>query len=293
MIIEIAPAKVNLTLEILGKREDGYHEINSVMQTINIQDTLTFTKSKKIQLIPKYNNLPKDDSLHINNIDISKNLVYKATELLKKETGYSEGATIHLEKNIPSSAGLGGGSSDAASTLKGLNKLWNLNLSDRKLANIGAKIGSDVPFFIYGGTCYVSGRGEIVKKISPLSKKWLIIILLPFYIEGKTAKLYSLIEPINYSDGICSKKLISYIIKKGQAAEELFCNVFEQIYSKFFTNYTEWITKLEKIGIKQIHLMGSGPAITYITSSKKEIFDIVKKLGKETELNYYVANTIS
>jgi 4-diphosphocytidyl-2-C-methyl-D-erythritol kinase len=309
MISEIAPAKINLTLEIINKRDDGFHEINSVMQTIDLCDLLTFHENSWIQLIPEYHNLPNMDSLTLNNDNnyLIQNLVYRSAEILKKETGYKAGAVIQLKKNIPSAAGLGGGSSDAAATLRGLNRLWKLNLSDEELAEIGAQVGSDVPFFIYGGTCYVTGRGEVVKKISAIKNKWLIIMLLPFYIEGKTAKLYSLIKPKNYSDGVCSKNLIDYIYNNGSNGNSkrevakineadrslhFLFNSFEQVYNELFIDYPSWLEKFKDIDIYPIHLAGSGPAVFYICDSETEILGLVKKLSSLNEIKYYIARTV-
>ena len=132
MICEIAPAKINLTLEILGKREDGYHDIRSVMQTIDLCDVLTFWDNKWIHIVPEYGSLPGQDTLPVwtGKIIWEKTWYTGQQGLLKKETGYQGGALIQLKKNIPSSAGLGGGSSDAAAALKGLNRLWQLGLSE-------------------------------------------------------------------------------------------------------------------------------------------------------------------
>ncbi|MDD3520618.1 MAG: 4-(cytidine 5'-diphospho)-2-C-methyl-D-erythritol kinase, partial [Actinomycetota bacterium] len=206
---EIAPAKINLTLEISGKRDDGYHDIFSLMQTIDLCDYLTFHKNPWLQIIPEYHNLPATDSLpgFDRNNYLVKNLVYKAAETLKNHTNYKSGAVIELKKSIPSSAGLGGGSSDAAAALRGLNRLWNLKLGDRELAEIGLKVGSDVPYFIYGGTCIVSGRGEHIKRIKPMPPKWILVILLPFDFKEKTRKLYSYVNSKNYTSGSVTNTL--------------------------------------------------------------------------------------
>ena len=145
-LVEKAYAKVNLTLEILGKRRDGYHDLLSVMQTVNLFDTVTLSKADSIAV-------ECDDS----DIDADDNLATKAAIELKKRAGVSEGAKISVAKRIPVSAGLGGGSADAAATLRGLNYLWNLGLSDDDLLETAASVGSDVPFLINGGTALVGG----------------------------------------------------------------------------------------------------------------------------------------
>ena len=163
-----APAKINWFLNVLGLRDDGFHEILSLMQKISLYDMLTFSPSNDLTL-------QSDTS-----IPVEQNLVYKAALLLKSTCGIDKGALITLNKNIPAGAGLGGGSSDAASTLLGLNKLWSLNLSTGDLCNIAEQLGSDVPFFLYGPIASSHGRGE---KITPCKIKKttnLLIVKPPF-----------------------------------------------------------------------------------------------------------------
>lgn len=310
MICEVAPAKINLTLEVIKKRIDGYHEIKSVMQTIDLCDVLTFWKNPWIQIIPEYCNLPSGDSL--SRLDgsnyIFDNLVYKAASILKQETGYSGGALIQLKKNIPSSAGLGGGSSDAASTLKGLNRLWGLKLSKKKLAEIGAKVGSDVPYFIYGGTCLIGGRGELVKPVNLLSTKWLVIILLPIEISQKTARIYSHVNPSHYTDGKLTRFLVESLDNgiedsndngkngknyNGKPFYKYLYNTFEMVYSMVFNDFDNWINRLRKISKCPLHLAGSGPAVYYITDSEVEVRNLVENLEKSFNLKKYIARTVS
>ncbi len=136
-----APAKINWFLNILGMREDGFHEIQSLMQKITLYDELAFSPSDSLKLTT---DVP---------VVLEQNLVYRAAMLLKETYGVSEGASIHLDKKIPMGAGLGGGSSDAASALVGLNELWSLGLSLNELSEIAGSIGSDVPFFLYNAVC--------------------------------------------------------------------------------------------------------------------------------------------
>ncbi len=151
----LAPAKLNLFLEILGKRPDGYHDIESLMVTVDLHDTLTFLDdpSGQITLTCDDPSLPTDRS----------NLVVKAAEQLKAATGSTRGARIELKKTIPAQAGLAGGSSDAAATLEGLNRLWDLRAEPETLDQVAATIGSDVAFFRHGPCAVCRGRGEIVE----------------------------------------------------------------------------------------------------------------------------------
>ncbi len=295
MIFEIAPAKINLTLEILGKRDDGYHDIESVMQTVDICDVLTFWHNDWIKVIPEYSGLPLKDNLFGTDGSnyLFDNLVYKAATLLKEETGCRQGAVIQLRKTIPSSAGLGGGSSDAAATLKGLNKLWDLGLSGPDLSELGARIGSDIPYFIYGGTCLVKGRGEMVEKIQDISPQWLLVILLPISISQKTAHLYSYLDASFYTGGSFTARLLESLNGKssnGGLKNYLF-NVFEKVYGRSFTQFGDWTQKLGKIGIDPVHLAGSGPSIYYMGKTcqeLKEALGLIRRLG----LNCYIARTV-
>ena len=160
-----APAKLNLFLYITGQRPDGYHELQTLFQFINHCDYLTITtnESNTITLSPELVGVP-----------IESNLIYKAAMLLKAHTGCSMGADITLEKNLPMGGGLGGGSSDAATTLSALNYQWNLNLSDLVLAKLGASLGADVPIFIHGQAAIAEGIGEKLSSAQPKQLHYLI-----------------------------------------------------------------------------------------------------------------------
>lgn len=163
-----AYGKINLTLEVLGLRKDGYHEIRSIMQNVELHDNLKLDLSDDglIHLSGNNDKLKYDDN----------NLIYKSAIILKNHTRTKYGTRIYLEKNIPIEAGLAGGSADAAATLIGLNKLWKLNLSIEELMDLGASIGSDIPFCLIGNTALVEGRGEkVTGLISPDMEKILIV----------------------------------------------------------------------------------------------------------------------
>jgi len=181
-IIINAPAKINLHLEIIGKRDDGFHELAMVMQSINLSDILEIEINDNGQL-----NL-KTDCENLENG--SDNLIIKAAKLIKDYSCKKGlGADIFLKKNIPIGAGLAGGSSDAAATLIGLNRLWNLNLDLKILYQLAGKLGSDVPFCIQGGSQYCFGRGEILKSYNCNSNYGLILIKNP-NISISTANVY-------------------------------------------------------------------------------------------------------
>ncbi len=167
-----APAKINWYLKVTSRRDDGFHEIQSFMQCVSLFDTLTFSES--------------DDVILHTDADIPKesNLVYRAARLMQERYSISQGVTITLDKSIPLAAGLGGGSSDAATTLLGLNDLWSVGATLQDLFSLGAELGSDVPFFISGGPSLISGRGEV---IIPLMKGPVCAIALIKPLTGVSA----------------------------------------------------------------------------------------------------------
>ncbi len=165
--VEKAYAKVNLTLAVGEKRPDGYHEVVSVMQRVSLCDTLTAEQTREgITLTCSNPALPSGE----------ENLAHRAASLFFRETGIAGGAALTLEKRIPSQAGLGGGSSDAASALLALRKLYAPALSDTELETMAAALGSDVPFFIRGGTQLATGRGEVLSPLPPLTDGWFVIV---------------------------------------------------------------------------------------------------------------------
>ncbi len=175
--LEKAPAKINLCLNVLNKRSDGFHEVEMVMTPIDLADRLSFT------LKPSGITIDSDSSFMPLN---ERNIVYQAALLLKETYNVDSGAHIYIEKAIPIAAGLGGGSSDAAATLRALNRLWKLDLTLDRLAELGEQIGSDVPFCIFGQTACVTGRGEKVEPITPIPHAWVIVVKPPKGISSWT-----------------------------------------------------------------------------------------------------------
>lgn len=162
----ISPGKINLYLDVLSKREDGYHNLEMIMQKIALHDKIFIEKNQGILISCTDKRIPID----------SRNIVYKAVELIKADHPQVIGAKIHIEKNIPSQAGLAGGSSNGAAVIKAISQLYDLNLSLEEMCKYGEKLGSDVNFFFYGPTCHVSGKGEIIKEIPPLPPLPVVLI---------------------------------------------------------------------------------------------------------------------
>ena len=199
-VVVWAPAKVNLFLEVLGKRPDGYHEIATLMVAIRLYDTLVFRAESSPQLT-----LGCSDAKLSTGPD---NLVLKAASLLQHRTGCKLGASIRLIKRIPMAAGLAGGSSDAAATLLGLNRLWQLGLSDSDLARLGAEIGSDIPFFLQAPVAWCTGRGEIVTSVDlPIPLHF--VLLCPSFGMATAAVYKKVVVPASPVAGDAIRRAIS------------------------------------------------------------------------------------
>lgn len=183
-----AAGKVNLSLEVLGRRDDGYHEIATVMQAVDLSDRLVLEDADVLELRTTAPDVPTDGT----------NLALKAALILREAAGSSRGTRITLEKRIPVAAGLGGGSTDAAAVLVGLNRLWGLRWPVARLAEVAVRLGMDVPFFLHGGAALGTGRGE---RLEPLASCALALVLVNPRVAASTAEIYSGVVPAMYSDG--------------------------------------------------------------------------------------------
>jgi 4-diphosphocytidyl-2-C-methyl-D-erythritol kinase len=273
-----AYAKINLTLEVLAKRLDGYHEVASVLQTVSLADTLTFEPSATL-----------DFRCDVPNLQSPDNLVLKAARLLQETTGSNKGAIINLTKRIPIAAGLGSGSTDAAATLVGLNQLWELNLSLERLVGLASKLGSDVAFFLYGGTALAKGRGEQITPL-PLTPQLWLVLLQPAIepVPNKTAQLYSQLNPSHFTSGQFTEKLVAYLNHGGKAEDSFLFNVFEQVVFDFFPKLSGYRSSLLKAGARSVHLAGSGPALFTLVPDKARGEAILKRLENEGQKAYLV-----
>ncbi len=177
MIRFAAPAKINFYLDITGKRPDGYHTLSTVFQTIALADELTFEPASVLSLQCSDKTLPVDD----------RNIVMRAAQHLKEALRESRGAKIILKKIVPMGAGLGGGSADAAVTLRGLLRLWGRRWSENSLHELAVSLGADVPFFLKGGLCSASGIGDELEPMKPLPITWMVVVWPGFGVSTKEA----------------------------------------------------------------------------------------------------------
>ncbi len=264
-----SPAKVNLSLWIKGKRLDGYHEIVTVMHTINLVDIISFLPSNRLELSIKGNKtLPLDRS----------NLIIKACKLFQEKTGIKPKVKIKLEKRIPVGAGLGGGSSNAATTLKGLNLIYGKPLSDEELYEISSELGSDVPFFLKGGLAIAYGRGEKLKYYTPAHFD--ILLIFPGF-SCSTAEVYQNLPSIkrNISIENAEKLIISPLLNEHlEELEENMENDLELSDSPCVKKTLEVKEKLREIGLKPL-MSGSGSSVFAIIKGEKPNITPLKKNG--------------
>lgn len=264
-------AKINWTLSVLKKRYDGYHDIITLMHAIDLYDTLSFEPSEKVEIEI---NMP---------IKKEKNLVYKAIKSLQKYTGIKKGVRVVIKKEIPIGAGLGGGSSDAATTLRALNELWQLNLDTKTMHEIGSSIGSDIPFFFYLPIAIVEGRGDIIKPLQ-IQKSYTLLIVKPdFSISTKWAY-----ESLNLQTQLTTEyeKINNNI---WQLYNQLCCgdvsslNLWNDLEKSVLEKYPE-IDKIKRrlieSGAKKTLMSGSGSTVFGVFEDKEDADRALKNFEK-------------
>lgn len=246
-----APAKINLSLDVLHKRLDGYHEVEMIMTTIDLADwiELTYLEEDKIKIHSQNRFVPDDQ----------RNLAFQAAKLLKEKFHIKAGVQIAIEKMIPVAAGLAGGSSDAAATLRGLNKLWKLGLSLDELAELGAQIGSDVSFCVYGGTALARGRGERILQLPAPPSCW--VILAKPLIGVSTADVYGRLN-LNRITHPNTEAMIESIRQNNFAGVcQHVGNVLEDVTLKLYPEVAQIKDQMHRFGADAVLMSGSGPTV--------------------------------
>ncbi len=254
-----APAKINLSLEILRRRDDGFHDVATVLQTIDLADELAFTPASEIVVEGDTEGIP-----------LEENLVYRAARLLQNHLGETPGARIHLNKRIPLAAGLGGGSADAAATLVGLCRLWERDLRRGELATLAAKLGSDVPFFLYGGTALAEGRGERITPLPPLRHADIVLLAPPIDLPNKTATLYRSLDPADFTGGEVTRALVAALRKRLPPTPDEIFNGFTRAALERFDGLEGYWSRFEKAGADNVHLSGAGPSLFSLARSRDD-----------------------
>ena len=260
------PAKINWFLSILNKRDDGYHNIISAMQCIDLFDTLSFEESNDVEVISDLD-LPAQD-----------NLVFRAAALLRDRASCNRGARITLKKEIPIAAGLGGGSSDAAATLIGLNQLWELQCDPAELLSIAAEIGSDVPFFLGGPFSLISGRGEKVSDIPDAPSVDMLLVKPDFGIPAALA--YRSFNRKLTKKAVDIKLFCSSLAKKDfRHLQQIASNDLEQSVFRMYPAVKEIKEQLIESGALMSMMSGSGPSVYGIYHSAEEAEEAATGMG--------------
>jgi 4-diphosphocytidyl-2-C-methyl-D-erythritol kinase len=263
----LAPAKVNLVLEVLERRE-AYHIISSVAQTIDLCDTLTLEPANDVSFTCSEPGL------------LEGNLVVRAAGLLRERFRIRAGACIHLEKRIPWGAGLGGGSSDAAAALQALNRMWAIGAPPELLDALGSEIGSDVPLFLRGGTVFVEGRGELVRPLPdhPVLHAVLSVPDSPPP-AGKTGLMYRRLEPALFTRGQFVRAATFALERGRRVPDELMFNVFEKVADEVFPDMARNRAELGEAAGAPVHLAGSGPCLYSVLESATAAASVARKLS--------------
>jgi 4-diphosphocytidyl-2-C-methyl-D-erythritol kinase len=264
-------AKINLTLEVLGRRSDGYHDLASLAHTISLADDLRVAEADEI--VCRAEGLP---------VEPDANLVVRAAKLLQAWTRVSAGAELTLDKHIPVAAGLGGGSTDAAATLVALNTLWGTHLGSADLVSLAAQLGSDVPFFIRGGAAVLRGRGDDLTPVQPLVGQWLTLAAPPHDLANKTVTLYAALAPDDFTDGQATRQAAAHLAEGGPLDGARLHNAFGRAAREVFAGLAEVWQGAEAACGRAFHLSGAGPTLFALASGRHDaqrLLPILEGLG--------------
>ena len=284
MLSASAPAKINWTLDVLGRRPDGYHEVATVMSAISLSDEITVSSAPEWRVTVDAPDGVRDE------LAGDENLVHRAA--LAFAAAYRERvrpAHIHLTKRIPLAAGLGGGSSDAATTLRLLAELHGID--DRgKLHELAASLGSDVPFFLDGGTALATGRGETLRSLPEPAVAWSVLLVPPLHLDRKTARLYSLLAHSDYSDGAHSASLVGRLTEGGVTiVESDISNTFERAADDAFPGLARYRRLLTDAAGVPAHLCGAGPSLFALATNERVAHDAAGALTQAGHVAFAVS----
>lgn len=275
-----ARAKINLTLDVLGKRPDGYHEVAMIMQTVELADLVHLHQADSILIETDDPRLPGNES----------NLAYRAAALLRRECGTDRGVHIRLEKKIPMAAGLAGGSSDAAAVLKGLVQLWELPLTPKDLSRLGASLGSDVPFCLYGGTALATGRGEVITQLRDLPSRPVVLAKLP--VDVVTASVYKGYRPEAVVVHPDTQSVLTAISQSNwHKVESSLVNVLESVTIKEHSQIAAIKTMMLDAGATGSLMSGSGPTVFCLAEDDTTARQIARRLTQECTAEVIVTKT--
>ncbi len=287
----LAPAKLNLFLRVLGKRPDGYHELETLMLSVGLYDTLTLTDGADGELrLACFDGAPRRRDVRRELPGAGgDNLVLRAAELLRNKTGCPRGARIELVKRIPMAAGLAGGSSDAAATLLGLNRLWQLGLSATELQLLGAELGSDIPFFLGSSPAAICrGRGEIVEPVPLPGRFWFVIARPPAGLS--TAEVYRHCRPSSVT--WCAADVVKHLARgRLMSAAGLFHNALTEPAERLSGDVTRTKAAFARQPFAGHSMSGSGSAWFGLCRSKPQAFHLAARLKAARLGDVFVASS--
>lgn len=272
------PAKINLSLDVIGRREDGYHLLRMIMQSVSLFDVITLKSGQdSIRVFCENKDVPCNES----------NIAYKAAKLMFERYKIQDGIEIFIEKNIPIAAGLAGGSTDAAGVIKGINELYKLNLSDQEMMDIGLKIGADVPYCIIGGTALAEGIGEKLTVISPLKETWCVLAKPPIGVS--TVEVYKELKLDGIVEHPKTDKLIS-CIEEGDliTLSQNMINVLETVTIEKYPIISEIKNVMMDFHALGSLMSGSGPTVFGLFEDKNTAEKCYSKLKEELKEVYLV-----
>ena len=280
-----APAKINLSLDVVRRRENGYHELSMIMQELALKDRVTITTADHellnndkqpfldIEITCDHTDVPLDET----------NIVWKAVKLMSEQYDVKKQVKIHIEKHIPLSGGMGGGSTDAAAVLKGLNELWELGLTDDKLCELGLQLGADVPFFIQGGTAHAEGIGEKLTQL-PSFKDRLILIANPGFVVS-TKDVYQNLKLDGLKDRPYMNKIIQYIeLGDTKRLSYNMRNVLESVTIPMHIEIAHIKKKMIDCGALGSLMSGSGASVFGIFECEEQLKECERELKKTIDL---------
>ncbi len=276
-------AKINWFLRVLGKRADNFHELCTVFQTVSLHDNLTFEESDQIILTCSDGNIPTDEN----------NLVVKAAFALKRKLDIKNGAKIYLEKNIPAPGGLGGGSSNAAVALFGLKKLWELDVKFEELLIIAKDLGSDVPFFLYGGTAFGTGRGTEISPMEDITEKYLLIVTPSVNVSTAEAFARLGLSDLTNKSSKSILQICRYDAQTLNLRQSVLVNDFEKSVFEIQTEIGRVKSKLLELNAERALLSGSGASVFAIFESKQLLKSAFEDLKTEQSWRKFVVETVS
>lgn len=278
-----AYAKINLTLDVLADRDDGYHDIETVMHTVELHDSIVLRENESgITIRCASPDVPPD----------TQNIVYRTAQFLKETFKIPRGVEVELTKCIPIASGLGGGSSDAAVTLLGLAQMWKLRLSERQLGDLASKIGSDVPFFLAGGAALAMGRGERIRPLRPLPTTWVVLARPPVQVSTEWA--YRILNHESFRRRPETGDVVRAIEAENAAdVGRSLCNVFEDVVTAHYPAVAAIRDRMLTHHPLGVSLSGTGPVVFALAANEAAARAIAGDLSDGRDLDVIVTRTFA